>query len=119
MRLFDRASQPLEFANAGGGVVALDPNSFSLSRLRLDSIRVRRPPTLPQCVEAASQLLAADECQNGIDSVRRELARDSDNVVALAIDRLACAEAADEVDAVASGCYAEVSSASHLCKLQR
>src|SRR5207253_8672002 len=63
--LFDCAIQPFEFADAGHAVIGLDPDALALSRLGLDSVRIRRPPALPQRVEATRQLLAAGQSKHG------------------------------------------------------
>src|SRR6266550_1465498 len=119
LRVFDRAIEALEFAGAGRAVVTLDADSLALARLRLDAVRIRRPPALPQRIETAGQLLAAGECQNRVDAFGREISGGFENIIAFAVDGLVSAETADEIDAVCSRRRGQDARAAQFRELQR
>ena len=58
----DRAAEPLELATTGLGVVGLEAKPTTLSRCRLDSVRIGRPTAASQGQKAATQ--AHSDLQN-------------------------------------------------------
>src|SRR2546430_4630850 len=80
LRFFDRAIEAVEFPRTRRAVVSLDADSLSFARLRLDAVRIRHPPALPQRIETAGELFAASEREDCVDALRRELACGFENV---------------------------------------
>jgi hypothetical protein len=88
MSALDRAAESLELATTNLGVVRLDAKTATLSRYRLDSVRIGNPTAMSQGVQATRQFVAANEGEHGVDSVGREALRRCPDVVTAAVDYL-------------------------------
>jgi hypothetical protein len=97
------AVEALELVYPCLGIVCLHGDSTPLPRGWLDAIRMSDPTAAAERGQALRETLAADECQDRVESVGCERARNGLNVGALTVHDQICSKLANKRDAVLAG----------------